>query len=91
MAEIWKGFASVLELEMELFGFNHTFLAFWPLKKLLIKIKSQKVSSSFSEVESNIKVEVIFRAGISEVLNDKSNLPEQRKTKLKHSNQRLFP
>lgn len=86
-----KGFCSVLELEMELFDFVDAFLAFWPLKKSLIKIKSQKVSSNFSEVENNSKVEMIFRAGISGMFNDKSNLPEQRKAELMHNDQRFFP
>lgn len=91
LAEMWKGFGSVLELEMELFDCVDAFLAFWPLKKFLIKIKSQKESSNFSEVENNIKVEMIFRASISGMFNDKSNLPEQRKAELMHNDQRFFP
>lgn len=91
MAEMWKGFGSLLELEMESFDFVDAFLAFWPLKKVLIKIKSPKESSNFSEVENNIKVEMIFGAGISGMFNDKSNLPEQRKSELMHNSQRIFP
>lgn len=91
MAKMWKGFGSVLELKMESFHFVDAFLAFWPLKKLLIKIKSQKESSNFSEVENNIKVEMIFRAGISGMFNDKSDLPEQRKAELIHNDGRFFP
>lgn len=91
VAEMWKGFGSLLELEMESFDFVDAFLAFWPLKKFLIKIISPKESSNFSEVENNIKVEMIFRAGISGMFNDKSNLPEQRKAKLMHNSQRFFP
>lgn len=90
-AKMWKGFGSLLELEMESFDFVDAFLAFWPLKKFLIKIISPKESSNFSEVENNIKVEMIFRAGISGMFNGKSNLPEQRKAKLMHNSQRFFP
>lgn len=89
MAEMWKGFGSLLQLES--FDFVDAFLAYWPLKKFLIKIKSPKESSNFSEVENNIKVEMIFRAGISGMFNDKSNLPEQRKAELMHNSQRFFP
>lgn len=91
IAEMWKGFGPVLELGMERFDFVDAFLAFWPLKKFLIKIKSQNENSNFSEVENNIKVEMIFRAGISGIFNDKSNLSVQRKAELMHNDQRFFP
>jgi len=42
-------------------------------------------------VENNIKVEMIFTAGISGLFNDKSNLPEQKKAELMHNEKRFFP
>lgn len=42
-------------------------------------------------MENNIKVEMIFKADISGMFNDKSNLPEQRKAELMHNDLRFFP